>query len=147
MNMDVVQRKWFRLNKDNDTEVCEGDKLAWNDSTTFQHGYNCMHIQPVTKDRFCQIMDKLQIKRLFFVGDSLTAAQLQSLVSLLGYDAQDFFATPRVPIKRNTIDCIIGNAVTSISVESYRENLGSNLHQANVTGREDATLKTGSNLD
>lgn len=57
---------------------------TWEDSPT-----SCQ-IQQLSKDSFCKVVFELQLKRLFFVGDSLTFQMVNSLWQLLGNN--DIFA-------------------------------------------------------
>ena len=114
--------RWYQENANNSTAIYPGNAYGWHDNTEQQH---CKPIQPVTKDSFCSTMKKIQIKRLLVVGDSLSLVdgQLGSLLALLGYSAWDLFATPKRPIQRDTIE--YDNE--TISVQAFRENLGSKL--------------------
>ena len=49
---------------------------GWEDSST-----SCQ-IQQLTKDAFCNVVFELQLKRIFFVGDSLTFQMVNSLWQL-----------------------------------------------------------------
>lgn len=136
--------KWHRANGNNHSAVYEGNMFAWNDTTTFgRHG--CRPIAPVTKASFCHVMRRLEIRRLLLVGDSLMDSQLDSLVSLVGYNYCHFKKCRKnAQITKDSIDCdkTSSDEAFSVRVVLYRENLGANLRTTDVTGREDAIEKS-----
>lgn len=114
-----------------DILVYPGNQYAWKDATEGQ----CRPIQPLNHQRFCRLMNTLAIDQLFFVGDSLTLAQLVSFLNLLGYKSSDFIPASRKETrKRDSLECD-GNR--TITIYKKRQNLGPNLVLTNLTGRKD----------
>ncbi|KAG7337456.1 GDSL/SGNH-like acyl-esterase family protein [Nitzschia inconspicua] len=128
--------KWNRVNKNNLSAVYSDNKYAWHDETVDSRG--CRPIEPVNKERFCSVIQQLEIQRLFFVGDSLMHLQCNSLLSLLGYQVTDFFSLTKqkVNVTRTTIDC---PDYPPIDFRFRRQNLGPNLRLTELSGRDDAT--------
>jgi hypothetical protein len=135
--------KWHRENKHNATAVYEGNMYAWNDTTSFST-HECRPITALTKKDFCDTMQRLEIRRLLLVGDSLMGHQLDSLVSLMGYNACDFNKCRKnAVIVKDSIECTTSKSAFSVRVQYHRENLGANLRESltNLEGRDDAIDK------
>eukprot|EP00978_Attheya_sp_CCMP212_P011484 scaffold28330_cov35-Attheya_sp.AAC.2 len=131
--------KWARVNLRNKTEVYPGNQFAWNDTSLASNNNETdCQIHPVNINSFCDNMQKLQIRRILFIGDSLMASQLQSLSGLIGYNFFDFIERSRGAIIRKAIDCPDD---FSVQIHYRRESLGPNYGKTNITGRQDATLE------
>lgn len=125
-------RKFARENNPNKTAY-GGNSYNWKDKSPCE-------IQTLNQTYFCETMDKLAIKRLFFVGDSLTFSQVGSLLGLLGLKADAIRETVNTITRRgkSTIQCPNHQ---SIAVEAYRQNLGPNFGMTNLSGRNDSTIQ------
>lgn len=124
-----------------DQAVYPDNKYAWHDETEDTHG--CAPIEAVNKERFCAIMQQLKMQRLFVVGDSLSLLQINSLLSLLGYDVQEFFPHTKKQkpntTRRTMLEC---PNYPPIELRYRRENLGPNLRLTELgDDRTDATRK------
>lgn len=126
--------KWARNNNPK-TDVYNGNLYNWKDTSLEEQ----CQIHPVNLTSFCSTMQQLDIRRLFLVGDSLMAAQLSSLLGLLGLNINHYIKASRNSVTTKTaIEC---PDYEPIQVEIYRENLGANFGKTNLTGRTDATLE------
>jgi len=135
--------KWWRTKgKHNGSAVYGGNKYAWNDSTStirnkkgdspFNH--QCAPIQALKLDSFCDTMRRLGIRRILFVGDSLTGAHYESLFGLLHVGKKE-------SAREGMIGCSssLQNSSFFIQVIFRRESLGPNLFLTNVTERAGPT--------
>jgi|AntRauTorckE5430_2_1112549.scaffolds.fasta_scaffold04199_4 hypothetical protein len=142
---------WRREGNHNSTAVFDGNKYAWNDSTSTIRNrnddppflnYQCAPIQALKLDNFCDTMRSLGIQRILFVGDSLTLAHYKSLYGLLNV----------VKGKANgvnsegKIDCSSASYNSSffIQVILRQESLGPNLIPSNMTVTKSPTTNSES---
>jgi len=124
--------KWARTNNPK-TDVYNGNSYNWKDTSLEEQ----CQIHPVNLTSFCRTIQQLDVRRLFLVGDSLMAAQLGSLLGLLGLNINGYMkASRRSVITKSAIEC---PDYEPIQIEIYRENLGANFGKTNLTGRTDAT--------
>lgn len=124
-------RKFARQN-DPKKKAYEGNSYNWKDKSSCE-------IHALNRTYFCETMDELAIKRLFFVGDSLMQSQVDSLMGLLGLKANDVDKQFHTLVRKgkSTIKC----PNQAIAVEAYRQNLGPNFGKTNLTGRNDSTIQ------
>jgi len=135
--------KWWRTEgKHNGSAVYDGNKYAWNDSTStirnekgdspFNH--QCAPIQALKLDSFCDTMRRLGIRRILFVGDSLTLGHYESLFGLLHVGKKALAPEGMVGCSSSS-----QNSSFFIQVIFRRESLGPNLFLTNVTERAGPT--------
>jgi len=135
--------KWWKTKgKHNGSAVYGGNKYAWNDSTStirnekgdspFNH--QCAPIQALKLDSFCDTMRRLGIRRILFVGDSLTLGHYESLFGLLHVGKKALAPEGMVGCSSSS-----QNSSFFIQVIFRRESLGPNLFLTNVTERAGPT--------
>jgi len=125
--------EWKKQNK-NASAVYPGNQFNWKDTSLRRNDKHCQ-IHPVNRSSFCDIMQKHQIRRILFVGDSLTMAQYRSFAYLI-------YETPiRISHKHPLAEDIIKCHDFSIKIQLMMGNLGPNLGVTNITGRDDAKNK------
>ena len=128
--------------------VYPGNMYAWQDDSSMEEdptsssrdggSSHCAPIAPIHKDKFCRILQSMNIRRILMIGDSLTINQVESLLGLLGYRPGQFVKLSRKAIiTKDTIDC---SDDFRVRIQFRRENLGPNRVLTNLTGREDAFL-------
>jgi len=120
--------KWFRktysLNK---SAVYEGNRYAWEDTSLEESSSDCQ-IRPVNRNIFCDVAQALQIKRMLFVGDSLTGSQVGSLRGLI--------AMKDAVVKCSNSDSSGGGDNPSfwhVEIVFQRENLGPNFRKSIIS--------------
>jgi len=139
--------KWLERKRKgilNSTAVFDGNKYAWNDSTsTIRNGTDdppihqqCAPIQALKLDSFCDTMRHLGIRRILFVGDSLTSLHYHSLYGLLNVRHKELGLDDE-----GMIECSSSSYNSSFSIQLImrRESLGPNLIPSNVTVTRSAT--------
>jgi len=113
---------WFVLNEKKSSAVYPGT-FNWKDTSLGRDDKHCQ-IRPVNKSSFCDTMRKHQIRRILFVGDSMTISQFSSLAGLLGYNL--LRGVERLP---ELIEC----DDFSVKMKYIYENIGPNLRFTNIT--------------
>lgn len=139
--------KWIRFNQNNKTAVYPGNKFVWQDTSVATGGgggesnnknENDCQIRRLTKRVFCDVTRELGIRRILFVGDSLTAAQTESLDGLIGFVG---FKGSLTRAFDAAVDCPSGGGGgnnRSVKICFRRENLGPNYRKTDLANRTDA---------
>jgi hypothetical protein len=133
----IRANNWLKTTQQNNqTAVYPGNEFAWRDAMDNHPEWKCQPIQPLTTERFCTIMSKLQLKRILVVGDSTSKDMIASLVGLVGGNKgkpAGFIPSP------DALEDVCPQQ--PIRLEFRRENLGPNWEPYDSSQRADANAE------